>query len=378
MLITLILGIAPIIIEYYKSRKPKLFFLRKLKVSLNEDIVRKIDGIEIKYKSELIKNNLHLISGIIYFQSNKDIGIDEVYRPISLNISSGEGVWKSFTFDHSPLDSHPGFSIENNKIIFAKSPLFQDDYFAFTGLIDSPDSHVHVTHKILNVAAQVDNVNIADFHQSKKDIFLFFPLLLLLLLFFYFTIYNSRQFKIMMNISEFKNSTITPTFDLEPIYKINNRVINLDSLISNEMRSDSIKLAQNSKKNKRQIDSLKLIVSNDPSNENKLVLQKKVNDHLIETFSDNTIPYRKIEVSSRNNLEELKNDSSFKLHHFYKVNDSVQVAYKYSRNISSVTYTEYFIVFFILILILVIYYLLFKSVKIYFKYAAIVKKIGMK
>lgn len=311
-------------------RRSNFYYIERQNIKLYDDIVKKIKGISIKYNLNEINENLILFNGTIILKSHNDIKKDDVDQELKIISPDINAQWKHFEITNSSVDFIPKFTIDGNSIIFEKSLLKADDFISFAGLLDSKNNTLKIGHRIFNIIPRSINFKEGDLKFYKAVSILFLFLILFLASFFK---YNSDQRKSNLYEGNYnrkisaKDSILYKTYDFKPIYNLNGKKFNIDSINSNYKKIRTEELIIIEKLNKKELDSLMQNYKQNRTDKNYIKVLEKIMSNTKESFSQFQNPYPEIEKEANKQLQSLISKNKLKNNFSYTLNDSIKVKY---------------------------------------------------
>ncbi|KIA90160.1 hypothetical protein [Kaistella jeonii] len=318
-------------------RRSSFYYIERSNIKLYDDVIKKINGISIKYKNSNINENLILFNGTIIFKGHNDVKSDDIDKQLTIYSKDIKAVWKHFEITKTSVDFQPKFIIDKNKIIIEKSLLKSNDFISFAGLLDSKNTKLTVGHRIYNIIPSSINF-------KENDLSLYKLAASFLTLFFIFiaavSAYSKYKFAKEIEETKFeikpvankikiskKDSILYRSFDFKTEFYIENNRVQIDTLAKQFGLKLKNKTDKIEKANEREFNSLTEIYRKDRSDKNEIILLKKFIDNFSFTFKKIDNPYTKVKEEADKKLIKLISDNKLENKKFYKLNDSLGIKY---------------------------------------------------
>ena len=318
-------------------RRSSFYYIERSNIKLYDDVIKKIQGISIKYKEEDINENLILFNGTIIFKGHNDIKADEIDKELTIFSKDTNAIWKHFEITKTSTDFTPKFNIVANKVIIEKSLLKSNDFISFAGLLDSKNNQLTVGHRIYNIIPS--SINFKENDLTLYRIGASFLTFLLVFL-FSFKVYTNYKFDREKSTSATlskvdksgkktskKDSILFRSFDFRTEFYLNNNKINIDTLSKQYKKKWDNKKNLVENANQKQLDSLTEKFKKNRTEKNEIVMLRKFIDNFSISFSNLVNPYDEIKHLSDKKLLELLTDNKVKNGTKYKINDSITVQF---------------------------------------------------
>jgi hypothetical protein len=235
------------IIQAYKGRPNRLIFVIDELINIYSDIVRNIDEIEVFYKGGkvTVKDNLYLIKVYLFYFGKKDILKNQIVKKLYIKLSDNS-MYNDCKIINKTEELEVILYQENNKRVYFNFELLKDkDFIHFQFLCDlnlqktSINEIFHLDHRIANIG-KVITINT----KSKRNL-LYVSLVswLITIIIGFFFIIPSIEIK-ESDQDYFANNIFydKKDFDIDSLYKANNRQRDSLILISKSYNNKKIKL----------------------------------------------------------------------------------------------------------------------------------------
>lgn len=267
-------------------------------------------------------------------RSHTDIKKEDIDNEITIYSSDSNAKWLHFEIIKTSDGFKPKFEINDNKVVFEKTLLKQNDYFSFSGLLDSNNSNLNIGHRIFNVPALSIKLKERDLLTYKRWI-QYSPITFLLAALLFSTIspnkINTRDSKRARSNYTKEDSIRSKSIEFDKFFYLNNKLLDIDSVESVEIQKQIQMMKENVDSNSRVVDSLAIMLEKSPSDTNKIELLRSTIDLLSIDLDPLNNEYTKLRVESNDTLFALLKHFKLDTTRRYHLNDSVTV--KFSPNI---------------------------------------------
>lgn len=149
IIITILLGLPPIII-FFREKRTKIHFFYDRSISFQEDLLKNFEELKITYLGSPVSEKLTMVSGTLVCDGSKDI----IEQNNCIELSSRNSKWLSFKVISFSRGVQAEGSFDNDIAKIKFNTLKKREFIEFQGLIDngsSGDLDVKLFHRIPNI-----------------------------------------------------------------------------------------------------------------------------------------------------------------------------------------------------------------------------------